>query len=208
MPLSRRITSMAIGLPLRLLATPSLGQGPLGFVRVNGRRLLVLAIVALGITLAYVHRSGGFAGYLLVGDLGLSGHNVYRDAPPCTNTWPPLFALLCIPLAALARISLLGTRTLWLLFNLGMLTLAAAATMRLVYGRGLNILKCRVPPTTVLTSKAAPTSASSSFFVLDSQQLRASSSQYCCLRLALTGLVFHRRGQQAWGGLLIGGPPP
>lgn len=104
------------------------------------RRLLkltaVLCVIPLALTFAYAQRAGDFAGYVLVGELALRGRDIY-DAPP--NTWPPLFALFCIPLALLARLSLVGARVLWLLLNWAALLSALAIIMRFVHGRRLTL---------------------------------------------------------------------
>ncbi len=165
----------------------------------------VAAVVAAALTWRFAQRPGDFAGYVLVGELGLTGGDIYRDAPPHTSTWPPLFALLCIPIAALARVSLVGTRLLWLLANWAVLALALGAVVRLVYDRTLSITK--PPPDSADRIDIASSAVLLPLLLCWRWALsNFEHLQVNILIFALTaaGLLFHRRGRDARAGLLIG----
>lgn len=167
-------------------------------------RFAALLVVA-GLTISYAHRSGDFAGYLLVGELGLTGQDVYRDAPRNINTWPPLFSLFCIPLAAMARVSLVGARTVWLLLNWAALGLALVTVVKLCHGRPPAM--ARSPASSgdgiYLGSSAVllPLLLSSSWILSNFEHLQVNVLVFA---LTLTGLLFHHRGRDARAGLLIG----
>ena len=98
------------------------------------RGLLAVAIVG---GIIWVRRPGDFAGYLTVGDLVLTGRHIYVDAP-ATNTWPPFFSLICVPLALLAAPAPDVARGFWILLNYAAVVLALHLITRLVYQRGLS----------------------------------------------------------------------
>jgi hypothetical protein len=166
-------------------------------------KLAVPALVAVALTLALAHRGGDFAGYVLVGELGLAGRDLWGAGSP--NTWPPLFALLCIPLALLARISLVGARVLWLILNWAALACAVAAAVRLVYGRGLSA--SRSPTTTRdgidIGSGAVllPVLLSVCWILSNFEHLQVN---IVILALTLVGLTLHQRGSDTRAGLMIG----
>ncbi len=117
------------------------------------RRLLPWAALAVvvGGSISWIGRPGDFAGYVLVGDLALSGQDIYRDSPAGLNTWPPFFSLLCVPLALLARPTPYLARGVWLGLNFVLLWTALKSLVRLVYHAEL-----RLRPTTGCMSLAAP----------------------------------------------------
>ncbi len=166
---------------------------------------MILVVVGVGLTIACAHRAGDFAGYVLVGELGLAGRDVYRDAPPNINTWPPVFALLCMPLALGARLSLLGTRMVWLLVNGVALVCALAAAVRLVYGRALLIARAPTGPGNgiAIGSRAVllPLLFCLCWILLNFGHLQINILLFA---LTLSGLTLHRRGRDIRAGLLIG----
>ena len=70
--------------------------------------LLVLAVVLLGSAIRNIKEDGDFRGYIEVGELVLRGADIYADARPDVNTWPPLYAVVCVPFALLARVERLS----------------------------------------------------------------------------------------------------
>lgn len=168
--------------------------------------LLILApVVVVGLTLIYSHRAGDFAGYLSVGDLGLQGRDIYRDAVPGTNTWPPLFGLACIPLALLSHLSLRGTRILWLLFNWGALAFAIALCVRLVYDRPLGIRGVGAgndrPVDAASGAVLVPLLICALWVLSNFEHLQVNIFIFA---LALAGLALHRSGRDGAGGAVIG----
>jgi hypothetical protein len=107
--------------------------------RPQGRRWLLRGLLAVAIVggIVWVRRPGDFAGYLTVGNLVLSGRHIYAEAP-ATNTWPPFFSLICVPLALLAAPAPEVARGFWILLNYAAVVLALHLIARLVYQRGLS----------------------------------------------------------------------
>ena len=118
--------------------------------------LVALALFALIGLFSYTQRTGDFAGYLLVGDIVLAGGHIYADAPAGVNTWPPLFSLLCAPLALVAKLSPTLARGLWVAFNYALVLLLLDVLARLVYGRRLSL---RADPPGVQLSQVDPSGA-------------------------------------------------
>jgi hypothetical protein len=114
--------------------------------RLATRRLALAALALFAVfgLFSYSQRTGDFAGYLLVGDLVLDGGHVYVDAPAGVNTWPPLFSLVCAPLALIARLSPTLARGLWVVLNYAAVLLLLDVLARLVYGKRLSLRA--VPP--------------------------------------------------------------
>src|SRR5687768_7579691 len=168
------------------------------------RTVIILLVVPVALTLAYAHRPGDFAGYLLVGELGLRGEDIYRDVP--ANTWPPFFGLLCIPLALLGRVSEYGARTFWLLLNWAALVAALDLSTRLVHGKRLRIFgktdasRGNVMP---LETKMAllPLLLCLYWMITSFEWLQIGLILFA---MSLYGLLLHREGRHAAAGLLIG----
>lgn len=157
------------------------------------------ALTVIGLTISFSHRAGDFAGYLLVGELALHGRDIYREAP-LINTWPPVFTLLCVPLALLARVSLVGTRVLWLLFNWGALVVALRAARDLVYGGDGASTRTALPPM-LSAAVLLPLLLSIRWVSANFEHLQINIT---ILALTLIGLVWHRAGRDRAGGFAIG----
>ena len=168
------------------------------------RTVVIVLLVPIALTLAYAHRPGDFAGYLLVGELALQDRDIYREA--AANTWPPFFGLLCIPLALLGRVSEFGARMFWLLLNWAALVFALDMSARLVHGRRVNIF-------------GKPDAASVDVIPVESKVVllplllclywMITSFEWLQIGLilfamTLYGLLLHREGRHAAAGLLIG----
>jgi hypothetical protein len=155
-------------------------------------RWLLGGLVAV-ILLSYARYPGDFAGYLLVGDLALAGRHIYHDAPPGISTWPPFFSLVCVPLALLARVSLVLTRVLWLAINAVALVAVMRLALRLVYGESAPSL----------TSRAAliPLLVSARWVLSNFEHLQINILIFL---LTLAGLDLMERRRHALGGALIG----
>ena len=106
-----------------------------------GRRnaSIVVLVVLVLLCLTNIRRQEDFDGYVLVGELVLEGRHVYQDAPPGISTWPPLFGVLAVPIALLARVSIHLARGLWLAGQLLALFWVLKVIADLVYDRVLAI---------------------------------------------------------------------
>jgi len=158
---------------------------------------IALGTLAVLTTLLYARREGDFAGYVLVGDLALRGLDIYRDAPPNVSTWPPFFALLCVPLALLARVSLFGARVVWLAAGWGALLIAVRAIVSLVRPA---------------TETAAPASAERAVVLLSLllcvrwvlSNFEHLQVNIILLALVAVGLAHHRDGRTGRSAALLG----
>jgi hypothetical protein len=147
-----------------------------------------------------IKEDGDFRGYLEVGELVLRGRDIYADARPDINTWPPLFAVLCVPFALLARVSVYLARGVWLLVNAGLVVAMLRITTALVYrrplaldgARGVSIASLAVLGPLVLTSR---------FFLGNFDRLQINLFiLFCCL----AGCLLLARGRAFGGGALLG----
>ena len=160
-----------------------------------------LLLVALGLVTSFARRPGDFAGYLLVGDLVLRGQDIYAAAPPGVSTWPPLFALLCAPLALVARGGVVAARVAWLLLNLGALVGVLALVTRLV-ARGPGDARADAP-VPALSSAAAlvPALLSLRYVSSNFEHLQVNIPLFL---LTLGGLALIAARREALGGLALG----
>jgi alpha-1,2-mannosyltransferase len=161
--------------------------------------VLVLALVFIGSAVRNIKEDGDFRGYLEVGELVLQGRDIYADARPDVNTWPPLFAVLCVPFALLARVNLYLARAVWLLINAYLVFALLRITIALVYhrplaldpGRGVSIASAAVLGPLVLSSR---------FFLGNFDRLQINLFiLFCCLAACL---LLARRRTVAGGALL------
>jgi Glycosyltransferase family 87 len=177
------------------------GRGGDAWSRPHVRLGVALILVAAALIASYARRPGDFAGYVLVGDLVLRGQDIYAAAPPGISTWPPFFAVLCAPLALLARASLVGARVAWLVLNLAALVAVLALVTRLVArGPGDARPDARVP---ALTSAAAlvPVLLSARYVLSNFEHLQVNVLLFL---LSLGGMALIGARREALGGLALG----
>lgn len=152
----------------------------------------LLFVLAVGLPF-WIRRPGDFAGYLIVGDLVLAGRHIYLDAPPHINTWPPFFALLCVPLTLLARPSPVLARGVWLLLNAGLLALVLRLLAGLVYGRD--------PRSPGRPELLVPLILTGRYVLGNFEHLQINLVVFA---LALAGLSLQASGRPVRGGLVLG----
>jgi glycosyl transferase family 87 len=161
---------------------------------------LLLVIGAL-LLVAYTRRDEDLRGYVLVGELALQGRDLYADAPPGINTWPPLFALVCVPLALMARASSVGARFVWLGVNLAALATVLALTLRIVArGPGNERARAPVPALSSLMSLIVLV-LTSRYVVSNFEHLQINLLIFL---MALGGLTLIAQGRDAAGGWSLG----
>lgn len=168
-------------------------------LRVAGTIAVLAAI--LGIAASCVSRSGDFKGFLEVGEIILAGGHPYADATPGISTWPPVFGLVCVVLALLARMSLIGARIFWLGLNVVVLLGVLKLLVNLVYRRRLVIRPWLegIP----LTSPAilVPLLICQAGIAGNFQHLQINVFVFA---LTLGGLALAARGREGLGGTAIG----
>lgn len=109
----------------------------------RARSLLVLAIlgiVFLASAARNIKEEGDFVHYIEAGARVLHGTDIYAGAgPDAVNTWPPLFAVVCVPFALLADVSVYLARGVWLVVNALLVAAMLRMVVELVYGRPLAL---------------------------------------------------------------------
>jgi alpha-1,2-mannosyltransferase len=161
----------------------------------------VLALLAVVLFFSWVRRPGDFAGYLLVGELVLEGRHIYADAPPGINTWPPFFALFCVPLALLATPGPALARALWLLLNFAALAFVFDLLGRLLYGRPLSLRPAPGRLTLAAPALLVPLVQSFRYVLSNFEHVQINVVVFA---LALGGLARQARGREWTGGGLLG----
>jgi hypothetical protein len=163
--------------------------------------LLVLAVVLLISAIRNIREAGDFRGYIEVGELVLQGADIYADARPDVNTWPPLYSVVCVPFALLARVSVYLARGVWLALNFACIAALLRLAVELVYRRPLA-LTAR-PGTVALASGAVlgPLVLSARFLLGNLDRLQINM---VILAACLCGCVWLARGRAVAGGALIG----
>ncbi len=156
-----------------------------------------LGLLAVVLTALFARRPGDFAGYVLVGELALTGRDIYRDAPPNISTWPPVFSLICMAIAAAARVSVVGARVLWLLLNWAALYACVWMVTRLVQPAAAPSRRVNVTSAVV----ALPLLLCGRWIVSNFEHLQVN---ILILALVLAGLLLHRERRDAAGGALLG----
>jgi len=172
-------------------------------VSLRGRHLASVAVLAVLVVLAAVsvRRKEDFDGYVLVGDLVLQGGHVYDDAPPGVSTWPPLFAVVAVPFALLARVSIHAARAAWLAIQLVALLWALRLIVDLVHAKALALR----PRAGALTLASAPVLVP---LVMASPGVTGNlfhlQVNILVFALVLQGLAWQARGRSWAGGGLVG----
>jgi len=161
---------------------------------------VVLALV-IGGSISWIRRPGDFAGYVVVGDLVLAGHDIYRDCPPGLNTWPPFFSLLCVPLALLARPTPYLARGVWLALNVMLLWATLKCLIRLVYHAELRLRAVTIGVSLASPEAFIPIILCYRFILGNFDHLQVNIVIFAC---AVAGLLWHVRGHNLGGGVLLG----
>jgi alpha-1,2-mannosyltransferase len=151
---------------------------------------------------AWIRRGGDLVNYIFVGELVLSGSHIYKDSPPGLNTWPPLFSVLSVPLALLARPSVYLARGVWLVLNLGVLWLVLRLIARLVYGRELRLTAPGGGALSLASPEIlVPLVCTGRYLVSNFEYLQMGLILFA---LTLGGLRLATTGRAAAGGTLLG----
>ncbi|HEY2386660.1 MAG TPA: glycosyltransferase family 87 protein [Candidatus Binatia bacterium] len=102
--------------------------------------IAILVIVFLASAARNIKEDGDFVHYIEAGARVLRGADIYEGAgPDAVNTWPPLFAVVCVPFALLAQVSVYLARGTWLLANAVLVAAMLRMVVELVHGRPLAL---------------------------------------------------------------------
>lgn len=163
--------------------------------------MTVVVAVLIGSAIRNIKEDGDFRGYMEVGELVLRGADIYAEARPDVNTWPPLYAVVCIPFALLARASVYLARGVWLALNMACIVALVRLAVELVYGRPLALAP---RPGAIAFASAAvlgPLVLAARFLLGNLDRLQINM---VILAACLLGIVWIVRGRAAAGGALIG----
>jgi hypothetical protein len=95
----------------------------------------ILAIIGLILSFELIRdslRNGDFAGYVAAGNLALENKNIYSTV---LNTWPPLFSVFSIILAAGDKLSSVFIRLLWLAGSILSMYFVIKLTTKMILGK-------------------------------------------------------------------------
>ena len=172
-----------------------------GLSRATRIVLLVLAAILVASAIRNIKEDGDFRGYMEVGELVLQGGDIYAESRPDVNTWPPLYAVVCIPFALLARVNVYLARAVWLGLNFACIVALFRLSVRLVYRVPL-VLRER-PGAVALASGAVlgPLVLSARFLLGNLDRLQIN---LVMLAACLLAGVWLARGRQVAAGTLLG----
>jgi hypothetical protein len=149
---------------------------------------------------AYARRSGDFAGFAAAGQAFLDGRDIYLDTPPGTNTWPPFFSLVAVPLGLLDRASPYAARVVWIALTWAALVCALDVIGRLIYGKRLRFRPDESSLAITSPELLVPFLLAFPFIVNDFELLQINTILFA---LALWGLFLQGNGREAAGGVAL-----
>jgi len=161
--------------------------------------LLLLAFVAS--FFVYARRPGDFAGYVAAGEAVLDGRDIYLDTPPGTNTWPPFFSFVSVPLALLDRMSPYLVRCIWVVLIWASLAWSLDLIARLVYGKRLALKPGESSLTITSPELLVPFVLTLPYIVNNFELLQINTILFA---LVLWGLFLQANGREVEGGIVIG----
>jgi hypothetical protein len=161
----------------------------------------VLAVVFLASAARNIKEEGDFVHYLEAGARVLRGSDIYAGAgPDAVNTWPPLFAVVCVPFALLARVSVYLARGVWLAVNAALVYAMLRMTVELVYRRPLAF-RGRDGISVASSAFLGPLVLTSRFLLGNFDRLQINLA---ILFACLAGCLWLARGRPLGGGAAIG----
>jgi hypothetical protein len=169
----------------------------------RGVRLVTVALAAV-LTASFarnIGERGDFQGYLEVGELVLRGADIYAEARPGVNTWPPLFSVLCVPFALLARPSVYLARGVWLVVNAAIVWAILRIVVALVYRRRLALAPAPGALALASTAVLGPLVLSSRVLLGNLDRLQINLLILLC---CLAGGLWLARGRPGRAGAVIG----
>ena len=168
------------------------------------RRFVLTALLVYGAVglVIYSLRPGDLAGYSDVGTALLEGSHPYRDVAAGINTWPPLFSLLCVPLALLDSISPRGVRVVWLLISYAATLLSLHMIVQLLYGKPLRFSAWPHDGVSLADPRAfVPLLLTGRWIISNFEHLQVNLLIFLA---ALGGLFLVSKGRELAGGVSIG----
>lgn len=161
----------------------------------------VLLIVFFASAARNIKEDGDFVHYIEAGERVLRGADIYAGAgPDAVNTWPPFFAVVCVPFALLARASVYLARGVWLAVNGVLVYAMLRMTVELVYRRPLT-MRARDGVSVASLAFLGPVVLASRFLLGNFDRLQIN---LLILFGCLLGCRWLARGRPGAGGAAIG----
>lgn len=164
------------------------------------RRFVLAAwfAAALGFFFTCVRVEGDFAGYIDAGEQVLRGQNIYQNA---TNTWPPVYSILCVPLALLDSLSKYISRGAWIMLTMAALVLLFRQISDVVYDKKFSCTGRDGSLWLGSPEIALPAALNMLYIANNFLHLQVHIPLFA---LTMTGLLWSARGRPVQGGMLIG----
>jgi hypothetical protein len=167
------------------------------------QRRLVLAVILIAFIasfLVYARRSVDFVGYTAVGRALLDGRDIYADTPAGTNTWPPLFSFVAVPLTLLERVSPYMAHCIWIALIWVSIFWALDLLARMIYKKRLAFQEGEEFLTITSPELLVPFLLAFPFIIINFELLQINTILFT---LTLWGLFLQANGRQATGGIAI-----
>lgn len=159
---------------------------------------LVIAFVAS--FFAYAPRFKDFTFYVAEGSAFFNGRDIYLDTPAGSNTMPPFFSLVAVPLALLDRVSPYLNHVVWIALNWAAILLALDLIARMIYGKRLRFRLDESSLTVTSPELLVPFLLALPFIVNNFELLQINMILFT---MALLGLYLQANGREAAGGITI-----
>jgi hypothetical protein len=192
---------------LRMVAQPppSRGQNLYSESRQlgNWQRKLVLCALVLAFVasfIAYARRSVDFVFYAAEGNAFFDGRDIYLDTPSGSNTMPPFFSLVAVPIGLLDRVSPYLNHVIWIALNWVAILMALDLIARMIYGKRLRFRPDESSLTITSPELLVPFALALPFILNNFELLQINIILFT---LTLWGLYLQANGRDAAGGITI-----
>ena len=166
------------------------------------RKLILcgLLLAFAGSFIAYARRSVDFYFYAAEGNAFFDGRDIYLDTPPGSNTMPPFFSLVAVPLGLLNRVSPYLNHVVWIALNWAALLWALDLIARMIYKKRLRLRPDESSLTVTSPELLVPFLLAVPYIVNNFELLQINIILFT---LALWGLYLQSEGRDAAGGIVL-----
>jgi hypothetical protein len=162
--------------------------------------LFVLLSAVVASFFVYAPREKDFQFYAAEGNAFFDGRDIYLDTPWQSNTMPPFFSLVAVPLGLINRVSPYLNHVLWIALNWASIVLVLDLIARLIYGKRLRWRPDESSLTIISSELLIPFLLTLPFILNNFELLQINMILYA---LALWGVYLQATGKDAAGGIAI-----
>lgn len=162
--------------------------------------LFVLLLAVVASFFVYAPREKDFQFYAAEGNAFFDGRDIYLDTPWQSNTMPPFFSLVAVPLGLVNRVSPYLNHVLWIALNWASIVLVLDLIARLIYGKRLRWRPDESSLTITSSELLIPFLLTLPFILNNFELLQINMILYA---LALWGVYLQATGKDAAGGIAI-----